>query len=387
MIAKATELIELDAQLKAHTTTVEGLFDVNLDFPSASIVEDPAQPAPGDPQVVSTWWGPQMNVWRYTVNGGHVIIMRLAGTGGGQQPVPILVKTFENHFSEFSPAPFVDNIPFTAIHWNWNQDGAEYILETDEQALADGAIVMSVKENFSADHYTTFQRCQEALHFLEHHDASQVKGVLGPEETLGNVYLYGGSWGAMMSIWLALLQPGSYAAAGQFGPNDIGYFMSNGDFQQLFNHRRAATGDHHPEVFHSNGPLSDLLRMVDILQCRFDDPGPGQQPWDVALLGANHRPADLVIPVYGFSGDEDIPFSWSWQASNFDLPHFHGKIIKNLEHGGYRNQIPGKNEVHLFDGTEWATLKMQAASTQPNNELVPPESFPVLANDRAVPDP
>lgn len=348
--------------------------------------------------------------WPYKINGGAMMIC-MASDGNGEIALPegpssILLTNYAFHPSNYGsnknrwratdgrPRQF-DGPTSGSFHTmeggRWSGTSATEHLGPTAQAIEAGDIVVFVGENYSLTPWTAFLRTQEAEAFVRGEWAPN-----GPYREVGDdfdpialdrSYLDGISFGALVSGFMALLQPKIYSGSTSWMINDLGFVF--GDHYELQFEFDAAIG-RNPWLLPTDALWAPIHAMVDLLGIRFDAPMFLQQPWDVAAFSTNRRPGDLDIPVFGWVGDLEVnfPFHWARQdpgtissPGSLDL-----KFLKNCEHNQYFAYVPGVHEYSIYDGNEWSDLKAAGSPLTPpvsNPELIPTATAPA----KPFPDP
>jgi len=343
-----------------------------------------------------TWWSRPVRMWPYRLNGAPVLICVRMPYAGPPVPTPnsnpsLLFVNYAGH-----PSAFGTNKNRTDVtlergqeflqpdpEAGWGGQPGPAILGIHEQALENGDVVVFCQEIYSASLWYTLQTTMAAESFVRN---QFVPGTLSiSTSNIGYSYLEGGSWGGIVSNFLALLQPHIYAASGGWTITD--YPFAIGDMREFTNFQYGSLGMLAPASHVLGGDFGDFYEVADLLNIRFDS---GTNPqWDLAAFAANRRPGDLKVKVYGFARNEDVSFNgfWSLDDKGSNNPNFDGRFRKFFEHSAAWGIVPGKNEYAFFQGNEWANVvKAGAATSATNIDLVP--TTPAPSGSKGVwPDP
>ena len=364
------------------------------------------------PIVGLAWWNataslpsstPQRQIlyWPYKLNGGSVMIC-MAGDGNGAPARPagdpsaaLMLYNYPLHLSafgtnknrwrdfdgqrrRFSPQSGVDDIYFAESGWP-GPTGSQ-ILGPQEQAIEAGDVVVFVQENFSMGLWIALQRTLEAEWFTRNTFAAAPPGPGGPFPAVpvGHAYLAGGSFGEIVSMCFAMLQPKIYGGTTEWIMNDFGFGLR--DHGELQWHVDLMAG-RVPWGLPTDSLWSSFYNLVDLLGVRFDAPKFSRPGWDVAAFSVNRRPTDLKVPLYGSLGDIEYNHSGHWPAADKTLPtggNLRFELYRNTPHESLWGYIPGVNEFSVFTGNEWATLKASGAPAASNSALVPTSPAPSM---------
>ena len=381
MFLNMTDLRQLDADIKAATpSTVQRI----LPFPSnVAFLESGTNPVDA-----MTWWNQPFRMWRYRINGAPMLIcVKLNSLGGTPQPAnpaKILFRNYAEHSSSFgsnknrfvTTAEFFQEFHEPDPEAGWS-GGSTPVLGIEEQALAAGDVVVSCQEAYSESIWFALQRTQEAEEFVRNQFIPTTLGV-----GVGYSFLYGGSWGGVVSAIFALLQPKIYAASTSWTVSDMGYAI--GDRPELVNFQFGALGMLPPSSTALDVRSAEINALVDMLGIRFDGTPAGQ--WDVAALSSNRR-GDLGVKVYGLAHNEDPLYNGFWSLDDSSInPKFEGHLRKFMEHGAAWGVVPGKNEYAFYGGNEWSNITSNASTATNNVSLIPAALAPT-GSTPVYPDP
>jgi hypothetical protein len=234
-------------------------------------------------------------------------------------------------------------------------------------------VVVFCQEIYSSSVWYSLQTTMAAEYFVRNQFVPNTLSIPIANERYS--YVEGGSFGGIVSNFLALLQPHIYAASGGWTITDYPY--ASGDMRELDSFQYGVLAML-PPTSHVLGDFSEQFQAVDLLNIRFDS---GSSPqWDLAAFAANRRPGDLKVKVYGHARNEDVSFNGFWSLDDVSSginPKFDGRLRKFMEHGAAWGVVPGKNEYATEKGDEWTSVvQAGAATTAANIDLVPTTAAP-----------
>ncbi len=367
-----------------------------------------ALPIAGD-----AWWNEpgggkrKILYWPYIINGGAMMICMGADSAGNPiaDPDPetslstsrsLMVFAYYNHPSDFGTNPnrFDDNdirrefsksfdlgAPFPEAWCAFPSSGGQW-LGPSEQAIEAGDIVLIVRENYGMQIAASIARTHEAVLFTKNYWANgHIPGRDGLSFTLDGAYPHGRSFGQAMAMFLCLAQPQLYKGAVDWITSDLGFEL--GDFTELQGDFSAGLDRYAFKTSTSNF-FPDIYALVDQLGCRFDEPLPGVQPWDLAAFSMNRRPGSISMPMDGHAGEHEFQYPGSWSKADATLnSNMVMTPMRNRAHEEALGVIPGFNEYSIFTGHEWYDIKRSGATAGTRTPVVPTATAPA----KPYPDP